>query len=352
MKTYGFAAYSPDSPLAPYTFDRRELRDNDVAIEILYAGVCHSDLHWARNYWGWSTYPVVVGHEIVGRVIEVAPEVTRHKVGDFVAIGCMVDSCQRCDQCRRGEEQLCREGNTGTYGTPDRVTGDLTQGGYSKHIVCREEFVVKIPAGLDIARAAPLLCAGITTYSPLRTWGVGPGSRVGVVGMGGLGHMAIKLAAAMGAQVTVMSRSADKAEDARQLGADAFLVSADADATAHAASSFDLIIDTVPVKHGLDPYLPLLDVDGTICIVGQVGPMAEMNSVPLLLGRRRVAGSPIGGIAQTQELLDFCARKNILPEVEMIRMDQINEAYERMERSDVRYRFVIDMASLKAPAEA
>lgn len=352
MKTIGYAAQDTSGHLAPFHFDRRELRANDVAIEILYSGVCHSDLHTARNDWGWTTYPTVVGHEIIGRVIEVAPEVTKHKVGDLVGIGCMVDSCQHCDQCRKGEEQLCREGNTGTYSGVDRHTGEPTKGGYSKHIVCRQEFVLKVPNGLDIARAAPLLCAGITTYSPLRTWNVGPGSRVGVIGMGGLGHMAIKLAAAMGAHVTVMSRTPDKAADAMELGADAFLVSSDEDAMQAAASTFNLIIDTVPVKHEVDPYLPLLDVDGTLCLVGQIGPMAEMNTVPLLLGRRRVAGSPIGGIAETQEMLDFCAKKNILPEVETIRIDQINEAYERMERSDVRYRFVIDMASLELPEAA
>jgi uncharacterized zinc-type alcohol dehydrogenase-like protein len=346
MQTIGYAARSNDGALAPYSFERRALRPNDVALEILFCGVCHSDLHWARNDWGMSSYPAVPGHEIVGRVIETGWEVTRHKVGDRVAVGCMVDSCQSCRQCRKGEEQLCREGPTFTYGGQDRVTGDLTLGGYSKHLVVREEFVLRVPDGLDLAAAAPLLCAGITTYSPLRTWKVGPGSRLGVIGLGGLGHMAVKLAAAMGAEVTVLSRTPDKEADARALGADAFLVSADTDAMAAAASSFDLIIDTVPVKHELDPYLPLLDVDGTLVIVGQVGPMTEMNSVPLLFGRRRIAGSPIGGIAETQEMLDFCARRNVLPDIEMIRMDEINHAWARMERSDVRYRFVIDMASL------
>lgn len=349
MKTIGYAAHDTSGHLAPFHFDRRELRPNDVAIEILYCGVCHSDLHTARNDWGWTTYPTVVGHEIVGRVTEVAPEVTKHKVGDLVAIGCMVDSCQHCDQCRKGEEQLCREGNTGTYGGTDRVTGEPTKGGYSKHIVARQEFVLKLPETLDVAKAAPLLCAGITTYSPLKTWGIKAGSHVGVIGLGGLGHMAVKLAAAMGAHVTVMSRTPDKAADAGELGAHAFLVSSDEEAMAKAASTFDLIIDTVPVKHALDPYLPLLDVDGTLVMVGQIGPMEEMNTVPLLLGRRRVAGSPIGGIAETQEMLDFCAEKNVLPDVEMIRIQDINEAYERMERSDVRYRFVIDMASLEEP---
>lgn len=351
-KTFGYAAPSAGARLQPFSFERRALRPNDVAMEILYAGVCHSDLHWARNDWGWSNYPVVPGHEIVGRVIEVGSEVTSFKAGDHVAVGCMVDSCQHCDQCRRGEEQLCREGNTGTYGGLDRITKEMTQGGYSKHVVVRQEFVLRVPDGLDLSRAAPLLCAGITTYSPLRTWNVGPGSRVGVIGLGGLGHMAVKLAAGLGANVTVMSRTPDKRADALALGADQLLVSTDPDAMMQAANGFDLIIDTVPNKHDLTPYLPLLDVDGTLVIVGQIGPLDEMSSVPLLLGRRRIAGSPIGGIRETQELLDFCARKNILPECETIRMDEINEAFERMERADVRYRFVIDMASLAKPVDA
>jgi uncharacterized zinc-type alcohol dehydrogenase-like protein len=350
MKTSAYAAFDPAKPLAPFEFERRALRANDVAMEVLYCGVCHSDLHTARNDWGWSYYPIVVGHEIVGRVIEVGPSVSNYKVGDHVAVGCMVDSCQVCDQCHKGEEQLCREGNTGTYASTDRVTGEHTHGGYSKHLVVREEFCLRVPDGLDLAKTAPLLCAGITTYSPLRTWNVGPGSRVGVIGLGGLGHMAVKLAVGLGADVTVMSRTRDKEADALALGADRLLVSSDADAMASSANSFDLIIDTVPVKHALDPYIPLLDVDGTLVIVGQVGPMNEMNTVPMLLGRRRIAGSPIGGIRETQEMLDFCAKKNILPDCEMISIDQINEAYERMERADVRYRFVIDMASLPAPS--
>lgn len=348
MKTVGYAAKSAESPLAPFAFERRALRPNDVAMEILYCGVCHSDLHMARNDWDWSVYPLVPGHEIIGRVTAVGGDVTRFKAGDAVAVGCMVDSCQHCDQCHKGEEQFCREGMTMTYASRDRLTQDITQGGYSKHVVVRQEFVLRVPDGLDLARAAPLLCAGITTYSPLRTWGVGPGSRVGVIGLGGLGHMAVKLASGLGAHVTVLSRSGDKKNDALALGADQLLVSTDQEAMAKAASSFDLIIDTVPVRHDLTPYMPLLDVDGTLVIVGQLGPIDEPSTVPLLLGRRRVAGSPIGGIAQTQELLDFCARKNILPECEMIRMDEINDAFRRMERADVRYRFVIDMASLKA----
>ena len=349
MKTVGYAARSPETPLAPFTFARRDLRSNDVAMEVLYCGVCHSDLHTARNDWGWTTYPIVPGHEIVGRVTAVGSDVTRYKSGDTVAVGCMVDSCQTCDQCHKGEEQLCREGNTGTYCGLDRITHEPTQGGYSKHLVVREEFVLRVPETLDLAKVAPLLCAGITTYSPLRTWKVVPGSRVGVIGLGGLGHMAVKLAAGMGAKVTVLSRSKDKTADALALGAHQLLVSSDSAEMKKAQSSFDLIIDTVPVKHDLNPYVPLLDVDGTLVIVGQVGPMEEQNTVSMLLGRRRIAGSPIGGIRETQEMLDFCAEKNILPDCEMTRMEQINEAYERMERSDVRYRFVIDMTSLPAP---
>jgi uncharacterized zinc-type alcohol dehydrogenase-like protein len=350
MKTTGYAALRCDASLAPFDFDRREPRPNDVAMEVLYCGICHTDLHQVRNDWGWTQYPIVPGHEIVGRVTAVGGDVTRCKVGDHVAVGCMVDSCGHCDQCRKGEEQLCREGNTQTYNDKDRITGERTYGGYSKRLVVREEFALRVPEGLDLSKAAPLVCAGITTYSPLRTWNVGPGSRVGVVGLGGLGHMAVKLAAAMGADVTVMSRTKDKEADALALGADRLLVSADEAAMAKAASSFDLIIDTVPVKHDINPYVPLLDVDGTLVLVGQVGPLAEPSTVPLLLGRRRIAGSPIGGIAETQEMLNFCAKKGVLPDVEMIRMDQINEAFDRLARSDVRYRFVIDMSSLDATA--
>jgi alcohol dehydrogenase (NADP+) len=350
MQTIGYAALSPDAPLAPFEFERRDLRPNDVAMEILYCGVCHSDLHSARNDWGSSSYPVVPGHEIVGRVIAVGSEVKKYKEGDRVAVGCLVDSCQHCDQCHKGEEQLCREGNTQTYNGRDRITGEPTKGGYSKHLVVREEFVLSVPDALDIAKAAPLLCAGITTWSPLKTWGVKEGTRVGVIGLGGLGHMAVKLAVGLGAHVTVLSRSADKEADARELGAHALLVSSDMAAMKAAADSLDLIIDTVPVEHELIPYLPLLDVDATLVLVGQLGPIPNLSSLPLLLGRRRISGSPIGGIRETQEMLDFCADKAILPDVEMIRMDEINHAFERMEKSDVRYRFVIDMATLDAPA--
>lgn len=348
MQTYGYAALAAGKPLAPFRFERRSLRPNDVAMEILYCGICHTDLHQARNDWGGSVYPMVPGHEIVGRVTQVGSAVTRFEPGDAVAVGCMVDSCQHCDQCHNGDEQYCREGFTATYGGSDRITRDITRGGYSKHLVVREEFALQIPEGLDLARTAPLLCAGITTYKPLRVWGVGPGSRVGIVGLGGLGHMAVKLAVGLGAVVTVLSRSKDKQADALALGADRLLVSSDEAEMAKANSAFDLIIDTVPYKHDVNPYFPLLDVDGTLVIVGQVGPLAEPQTFQLIFGRRRLAGSLIGGIADTQEMLDFCARKNILPDCEMIRMDQINEAFVRLEHSDVRYRFVIDMKSLQS----
>ena len=347
MKTVGYEAHDSEKPLEPYHFERRALRDEDVSIEILYCGVCHSDLHTAENDWGWTQYPVVPGHEIVGRVLEVGSGVTKYKVGDNVAVGCMVDSCLSCDQCHHGEEQFCREGMVGTYSGQDRISGELTQGGYSKHIVVREEFVLSVPEGLDLAKCAPILCAGITTYSPLRTWNVGPGSRVGVIGLGGLGHMAIKIAAAMGAHVTAISRSDKKKQQVLSYGAKDLLVSSDEAAMQAHANQFDVIINTIPVKHDFTPYIPLLDIDGTQVLVGQVGALAESNSVPLLMGRRRVAGSLIGGIAQTQEILDFCALHNILPEVEMIKMEQINDAFDKLKQGDMASRFVIDMSSLE-----
>ena len=350
MKTTGYAAHSSDTDLVPYHFERRALRNNDVAIEILYCGVCHSDLHTVNGDWGPQPYPLVPGHEIVGRVLEVGPEVTKYQPGETVAVGCMVDSCQDCDQCHSGEEQYCRNGMTPTYGSPDRISGETTQGGYSRHIVVREQFVLNVSDKLDLAKAAPILCAGITTYSPLRTWNVGPGSRVGVIGLGGLGHMAVKLAVAMGAEVTVISRSTSKQDEAKQIGATGILASSDEDAMQQAANGFDLIIDTAPVKHDLTPYLPLLDIDGTLVIVGQIGPLEEPVTAPLVMGRRRVAGSLIGGIAQTQEVLDFCAEHNIHPECEMIRMDEINAAFQRLAQGDIAHRFVIDMSTFEEVA--
>lgn len=346
MKTVGYAAHSSYAHMVLFHFERRRLRTNDVCIEILYSGICHSDLHTVNGDWGPQFYPLVPGHEIVGRVIEIGTDVTKYKLGDHVAVGCMVDSCQDCDQCHQHQEQFCRHGMTGTYGAPDRITGEITQGGYSKHIVVREEFVLSLPDALDMTKAAPILCAGITTYSPLRTWGVREGSRVGVIGLGGLGHMAVKLAVAMGADVTVISRSNNKEQDAKNIGAKGILVSTDAISMQNALSSFDLIIDTVPVKHDLNIYTPLLDIDGTIVIVGQVGPMEEPSTSPLIMGRRRVAGSLIGGIKETQEVLDFCARHNIHPECRIINITQVNDAFANLKKGDASYRYVIDMSSL------
>jgi uncharacterized zinc-type alcohol dehydrogenase-like protein len=348
MKTTGYAAKSQGSELTEFSFERRSLRNNDVEIEILYCGVCHTDLHAVRNDWGGSEYPLVPGHEIVGKVTSLGNDVTKYKHGDTVAVGCMVDSCKSCDQCDNHEEQLCREGMVGTYAGKDRISGEMTQGGYSKHVVVREEFVLSVPQSLELSRVAPLLCAGITTYSPLQKWGVTAGSRVAVVGLGGLGHMAVKNAVAMGATVTVIGRSESKKDDAVSLGAQHYLVSTNSNEMKDSKSAFDIIIDTVPVKHDLSIYTPLLDIDGTLVIVGQIGPIDEINTVPLLMGRRRIAGSLIGGIKETQQMLEFCGENNVLPECEIINIDEINSAYQRMERSDVRYRFVIDMASLNA----
>jgi len=346
MKTVGYAAHSSDANMVPYHFERRDLRANDVAIEILFSGICHSDLHTVNGDWGSQPYPLVPGHEIIGRVLEVGPEVKGFKAGDHVGVGCMVDSCQECDQCHHGEEQYCRVGMTPTYGAPDRISGEITQGGYSKHIVVREEFVLRVSDKLDLSRAAPILCAGITTFSPLRTWNVTEGSRVGVIGLGGLGHMAVKLAVAMGAEVTVLSRSDKKEAEAKSLGAKGILASTDKAAMKKAGASFDLIIDTVPVEHDVTPYAPLLDIDGTLVIVGQIGPMKGFVTAPMVFGRRRVAGSLIGGIKETQEVLDFCAEHNIHPECEIIRPEEVNDAFAAMAKGDIAHRYVMDMSSL------
>jgi len=349
MKVLGFAAQSATDALAPFRFERRDPRPDDVEIEILYCGVCHSDLHMARNDWGWTFYPVVPGHEIIGRIVGVGAEVTRFKIGEHVGIGCMVDSCHHCAACEQGLEQYCEEGHTLTYGSKDRHDGRMTYGGYSEKIVASDKFVVKVPANLDLAGAAPLLCAGITTWSPLRHWQVSPGSKVAIVGLGGLGHMGIKLAKALGAEVTLFTRSPGKEADARRLGADHIVLSTDEAQMRAARNRFDLIIDTVPYQHDVNPYLPTLSLNGTLVLVGLVGDLAPtLSTVPLILGRKAVAGSVIGGIAETQEMLDFCGQHGITSDIEVIRMQEINVAYERMLKSDVKYRFVIDMASLKA----
>jgi uncharacterized zinc-type alcohol dehydrogenase-like protein len=347
----GYAAFSAQQPLGLFRFDRRSLRDTDVAIDILYCGVCHSDLHNARNDWGNAVYPMVPGHEIIGRVVEVGASVTRFKAGDAVGVGCMVDSCGGCASCAKGLEQYCENQATYTYNGTDLQDGGMTYGGYSERIVVSQDFVLRVPDGLDLAGAAPLLCAGITTWSPLRHWNVGAGSQVGVIGLGGLGHMALKLAKALGAEVTLFTRSPGKETDARRLGADHIVLSSDASQMQASAGSFDLIIDTVPYVHDLNPYVPTLATDGTLVLVGYLGPLEPMlNTAPLVLARKSVAGSLIGGIAETQEMLDFCALHGIAADIEPIRIQDIDTAFERMQRSDVKYRFVIDMASLKEAA--
>ena len=348
MTTAAWGATAPDAAVAPIAITRRDLRPGDVAIAIRYCGVCHSDLHTARNDWGRTKYPVVPGHEIVGEVTAIGPDVGKFAVGDRVAVGCMVDSCLKCDACLDDQEQYCREGLSGTYGGTDRIDGSSNHGGYSSDIVVREEFVLRIPDSMDMARAAPLLCAGITSYSPLKNWNVGPGSKVGVIGLGGLGHMGVKLAKGLGATVTMITTSPAKGADAQALGADHVLISTDKDAMKAASRSFDFLLDTIPVAHDLAPYLDLLDRSGTLCIVGAIDMLPSFHTGAMLMPRRAVAGSAIGGIAETQEMLDFCAEHDILPDCEMIRMDEINAAYERMERSDVKYRFVIDMATMPA----
>jgi len=346
VKAYG--TETAEAPLEQMEIQRRELTANDIEIEILYCGVCHSDLHTARNDWGFTTYPAVPGHEIVGKVTKVGDGVSKLKVGDFAAVGCLVDSCQTCDNCKHDLEQYCSNGWVGTYNGEDKYLGGPTLGGYSEKIVVDEHFVLKVPANLDLAATAPLLCAGITTWSPLRHWKVGKGSKVAVVGLGGLGHMAIKLAKGLGADVTLFSRSPGKEKDALDLGADAVVISTDDNQINSVIGKFDLIIDTVPYVHDINPYVGTLNVNGTIVLVGYLGPLDPfLNSVPLIMGRKSVAGSLIGGIAETQEMLDFCGEHNIVSEIELIKMQDINEAYERMLKSDVRYRFVIDMASLK-----
>lgn len=349
MNVRGYAALAVKADLVPHNFVRRDPRANDVVIEILYSGVCHSDIHNAYNDWGGASFPMVPGHEIIGRVSQVGGDVTRFKVGDHVGVGCMVDSCQHCSPCEQGLEQYCIEGSTLTYNDVDRHDKMPTYGGYSETIVVSDKFVVKVPDSLDLKSSAPLLCAGITTWSPLRHWNVGKGSKVAVVGLGGLGHMALKLAKALGAEVTLFSRSPGKEQDARRLGADHIVLSTQDDQMAAAKDQFDLIIDTVPYVHDLKPYVSTLALNGTLVLVGYLGDLDPvLSSVPLVLGRRSVAGSVIGGIAETQEMLDFCGEHGITADVEMINIQDINDAWKRMLKSDVKYRFVIDIASLKA----
>ncbi|QRG65162.1 NAD(P)-dependent alcohol dehydrogenase [Brevibacillus choshinensis] len=340
------AVFNPEGPFKLTEIERRDLQPHDVLIEIKYAGICHSDIHTARGEWGPVQYPLVPGHEIAGIVAQVGSEVTKYAVGDRVGVGCMVDSCGECVNCHKGEEQYCLNGMTGTYGATDRY-GQYTQGGYSTHIVVTEDFVVKIPDGMELDVAAPLLCAGITTYSPLRHWGAGPGKKVAVVGLGGLGHMAVKLAHAMGAEVTVLSQSLKKKEDGLRLGADHYYATNDPETFAKLAGTFDLIVNTVSAKVDVNAYLSLLALDGTMVNVGAPADPLSVQAMSLIGHRRSYAGSMIGGIRETQEMLDFCAEHHIATEIEVISANQIDEAWERVLASDVRYRFVIDISTME-----
>lgn len=341
-----FAAQSATTPLTPWTIERRDPKPHDVQMEILYCGVCHSDLHFARNEWGISIFPIVPGHEIVGRVTAVGSHVKKFKVGDKAGIGCLVDSCRECDNCKEGLEQYCTGGAVFTYNGNEKDGSGNTYGGYSKSIIAHEDFVLRVSDKLSLDAVAPLLCAGITTYSPLRHWKVGKGMRVGVLGLGGLGHMGVKFATAMGAEVTVLSHSASKEKDAKRLGADHFVLTTNEEQVKKVAGHFDFILDTVSAQHDYNFYLGMLRTNGIMVCVGVPPAPAEVQAMSLIFYRHSLAGSLIGGIPETQEMLDFCEAHNIVSDIELIRMDQINEAYERMLKGDVRYRFVIDMSSL------
>jgi uncharacterized zinc-type alcohol dehydrogenase-like protein len=349
-KAKAYSAASERSPLAPMTIPRREPTDRDVQIEILFCGICHSDLHSVRNEWSEfmaTNYPIVPGHEIVGRITKVGSAVTKYKPGDLVAVGCMVDSDRTCPQCKADLEQFCPN-MVLTFNSPDKHIGGFTYGGYSDSIVVDEHFVLRVPTNLNVAGTAPLLCAGITTYSPMRHWGVGKGKKVGVVGLGGLGHMGVKFAHAFGAHVVVFTTSPHKKEDALRLGADETVVSRNADEMKKHAGSFDFILDTVSADHDINAYINLLGVDGNITLVGAPAEPLDVTAFSLIVRRRSFSGSSIGGIAETQEMLDFCGKHNITADVEVIPIQKVNEAYERLLKSDVKYRFSIDMASLKS----
>ena len=349
LTSLGYAARTAQTPLAPFNFERREPGPHDVQIDILFCGVCHSDLHTVRDEWHNTVYPVVPGHEIIGRVTRVGAQVKQFKAGQIAGVGCMVDSCQSCASCDQGLEQYCEKGFTGTYNGEEKKTGGMTYGGYANNIVVHEKFVLRIPEQLDPAAAAPLLCAGITTYSPLRHWKVGKGQKVGIVGLGGLGHMGVKIAHAMGAHVVLFTTSPDKKDDALRLGADEVVISKDEAQMARQQDSFDFILNTVAAPHNLDAFLVLLKREGTMTLVGAPAtPHPSPQVFNLIFKRRHLAGSLIGGIAETQEMLDFCAQHGITSDIELIKIQDINTAYERMLKSDVKYRFVIDMASLKA----
>lgn len=346
MNTRAYAAMDAVTPLVPFSFDRRQLSDDDVQVQILYCGVCHSDLHQVRNEWGNSIYPMVPGHEIVGRVIASGPKVSHFKKGDLVGVGVIVDSCAHCKNCEAGYEQYCLEGATGTYNAMERDGVTIAQGGYSSQIVTKEKFVLRVSEQLDAKAVAPLLCAGITTWSPLRYANVGPGMKVGIIGLGGLGHLAVKFAVSFGADVTVISTSPSKEKDARRLGAKGFLVSSDREQMKAAASSFDVLLDCVSADHDYSHYLNLLALHGKLMVVGLPANDPKVAPFSLISNRRSITGSMIGSMQETQEMLDYCAENKIVADVEMIAIQQINEAYERMARNDVKYRFVIDMESL------
>lgn len=346
IETKAYAAFNDSTPLAPWTFDRRAVGPHDVQFDILYCGVCHSDLHQVRNEWGNAKYPMVPGHEIVGRVKQVGSEVTKFKVGDLAGVGCLVDSCRECDNCKKGLEQFCQTGSTGTYNAYEQDRKTITYGGYSNQIVVHEDFVLHVSDKLPLANVAPLLCAGITTYSPLRHWGVGKGHKVAVVGLGGLGHMAVKFAVSFGAEVTMLSTSKSKEADARSLGAHQFALATDPEQMMALKNHFDFIIDTVSAPHDYNACLQLLGTDGVMICVGVPPTPTEILGMNLIGNRRSIAGSLIGGIPETQEMLEYCAEHNITSDVEIIAIADINQAYERMLKSDVKYRFVIDMATL------
>ena len=346
MTTKAYAAKEKAAPLEEFEIERRKIGADDVQIAIDYCGVCHSDLHMINNDWGSSAYPLVPGHEIIGRVTEVGDNVKDFQKGDRVGVGCLVDSCRTCEACEDNLEQYCLKGFTLTYGSPSKDPGGYTYGGYSKSIICDLSFVLRVPENLDLAGAAPLLCAGITTYSPLRHWGVKAGQTVGIIGLGGLGHMGVKLASAMGARTVMITRSPEKAEDAKALGADEVLLSTDKSAMQAWAGKFDFLLNTIPVVHDLNPYLDLLKFNSTMCIVGAIGEFKSLQMPQIIFGRRAVAGSLIGGLKETQEMLDFCGEHNITADVETIAIAKINDAYKRMQKSDVKYRFAIDMSTL------
>ncbi|MEQ9591914.1 MAG: NAD(P)-dependent alcohol dehydrogenase [Cyclobacteriaceae bacterium] len=346
-KILAYGATDSKSPLAPLNIERRDLLPSDVKIRISYCGVCHSDIHTAHNDWGNTRYPSVPGHEIIGTVADVGSEVAGFKVGDLVGVGCLVDSCRVCDSCKEHLEQYCENGAIGTYNGKDKHLGGHTFGGYSESVVVDENYVLRIPASLDPAAAAPLLCAGITTWSPLRHWKIKKGDRVGVIGLGGLGHMGVKFANALGAHVVMITTSESKRENAEALGAHEVLISKDAEAMKQQARTFDFLLNTVPVKHDVNPYLALLKRDGTMCMVGAIEPLEPVHGGQLIIGRKRLVGSLIGGIKETQEMLDFCGKHNIVCDIEKIKIQDINSAYARVMKSDVKYRFVIEMKSLK-----